>query len=83
MHARRGSVLGIPTLRLGGILVLIAGETHEYAICYFLDADVGMIETGHSVSENFRLREFSEIMKQHYPEAKIVFFERERPWQSI
>jgi len=61
--------------------VLIAGETDEYAMYYALDADVGVIETGHSVSENIGLRKFAEILKQHYPEAKIVFFECEKPWK--
>jgi len=63
--------------------VLIAGETDEYAMYYALDADVGVIETGHSVSENIGLRKFSKILKKHYLETKIVFFECERPWESI
>ncbi len=63
--------------------VLIAGETDEYAMYYALDADVDVIETGHSVSENIGLKKFVEILKQYYPEIKIVFFECKRPWKPI
>jgi len=63
--------------------VLIAGETDEYAMCYALDADVNLIETGHSLSENIGLRKFVEILGQHYTETRIVFFECKRPWKPI
>lgn len=63
--------------------VLIAGETDEYAMCYALDADVNVIETGHSISENIGLKKFVEILKQHYPETRISFFECKRPWKSV
>jgi len=61
--------------------VLIAGETDEYAMYYILDADVDMIETGHSVSENIGLKRFVGKLQEDYPETKIVFYECEKPWQ--
>jgi putative NIF3 family GTP cyclohydrolase 1 type 2 len=42
-----------------------------------------MIEVGHSVSENIGLRRFSKILKQEYPEVKVVFFERLKPWLTL
>jgi len=66
-----------------GPQALIAGETDEYAMYYALDTDVTIIETGHSASENIGLRKFVQILKQRYPETKIVFFECKRPWKFI
>lgn len=63
--------------------VLIAGEMDEYSEYYILDAGVNMIEVGHSVSENIGLKHFSDILKQHYPDVKVVFFECLKPWLTI
>ncbi len=63
--------------------VLIAGEMDEYPECYVLNAGVDMIEVGHSVSENIGLRRFSKILKQEYPEVKVVFFEYLKPWLTL
>jgi len=62
---------------------LIAGETDEYAMYYALDADVNVIEVGHSVSENIGLKKFVEKLKQDYPKIKIVFYECKKPWRSL
>ena len=63
--------------------VLIAGETDEYAMYYALDADVNIIETGHSISENIGLKGFVEKLKRDHPETKIVFYECEKPWRFL
>jgi len=63
--------------------VLVTGETDEYAMYYVLDADVCMVEIGHSVSENIGLKLFVETLRQRYPEVKVVFHECRRPWKLI
>ena len=63
-----------------GPQLLIAGETDEYAMYYVLDADVNVIETGHSVSENIGLKRFVEKLRRDHPKIKIVFYECKKPW---
>jgi putative NIF3 family GTP cyclohydrolase 1 type 2 len=55
----------------------------EYSEYYVLDVGVDMIEVGHSVSENIGLRRFSKILKQKYPEVKVVFLECLKPWLTL
>jgi putative NIF3 family GTP cyclohydrolase 1 type 2 len=55
----------------------------EYSEYYVLDVGVDMIEVGHSVSENIGLRRFSKILKQEYPEVKVVFLECLKPWLTL
>lgn len=62
---------------------LIAGEMDEYSEYYVLDAGVDMVEVGHSVSENIGLKGFSKMLKQQYPEVKVVFFECLKPWFAL
>jgi len=62
---------------------LIAGETDDYAMRYMVDADVPMIETAHSVSENPGLRSFAERLRSEFPGVKVVFYECGVPWQYL
>ncbi len=63
--------------------VLIAGESDEYAMRYVEDAGVALIETAHSVSENFGLRNFCQRLREEFPDLKVVFFDLGAPWRNV
>lgn len=63
--------------------VLIAGESDEYAMRYVEDAGVALIETAHSTSENFGLRNFCQRLKEEFPGLKVVFFDLGPPWWTV
>lgn len=49
-----------------GCDVFIAGETDNYGLRFAVDAGIGMIETGHEVSENPGLRHFAEMLAEAF-----------------
>lgn len=64
-----------------GIDVMIAGETDEYAQWAARDADIPLIETSHTVSEEPGLRHAVEMLAAHFPETPVHFYELGRPWE--
>lgn len=60
--------------------LFIAGETDTYGMHFARDAGVPMIETGHEVSENIGLRNFTERLRRDLPGLRAEYFENPRPW---
>jgi len=91
---RRVSCAGLPWGGLGldsnlgyiesvlelGADVLIAGEADEYGFTFANDADVPMIETGHSASETVGLRTFAARLRADFPGLRTTVFEATRPF---
>ncbi|HIE09692.1 MAG TPA: hypothetical protein EYP65_07575 [Armatimonadetes bacterium] len=64
--------------------VLVAGESDEYAMRYVEDARVALIETAHSTSENFGLKNFCKRLGEEFPGLKVVFFDDQGPpWRAV
>jgi len=64
-----------------GADVFIAGEADEYGMTFANDCGVPLIETGHSVSENFGLKNFAKRLRREFPGLKVVFFADTRPFR--
>ncbi len=63
--------------------VLVAGECDEYAFRFTQDADIPMIETGHSVSENPGLARFATILQAQFADVPVVYLGQPCPWQTV
>ena len=63
--------------------VLIAGECDEYAFRFTQDADVPMIETGHSLSENPGLEMFAGVLGAQFPGVRVVYCPVGCPWETL
>ena len=77
------NVAFIETVISRGADGLIAGEMDDYAMRYVIDAGVPMVETGHAVSENIGLEHFAQMLREEFPELKVVFFEVDRGWENV
>lgn len=60
--------------------VLIAGESDEYAMRMARDCNVGLIETGHAVSEEPGLAIFARHLAASYPGLRVIFHPCEPAW---
>jgi putative NIF3 family GTP cyclohydrolase 1 type 2 len=63
--------------------VLITGETEDIPMHAALDADVPLIETGHSESESPGLRRFAVMLVEFFPGLRVEFFQNPRPWEIL
>jgi len=61
-----------------GADVLIAGECDECGMIFALDAGVPIIETGHSISENIGLRNFTKRLRKQFPKVPFIFYPKKR-----
>lgn len=72
-------------LKLGAD-VFVAGEADEYGFTFASDAGVPMIETGHSLSENLGMKNFSERLRRDSSDSsglRIEFFEATRAFRYV
>ncbi len=58
-------------------------SAHRLNDRYVLDAGMYMIETSHSVSENYGLKNFTWHLRKKFPKTKTVFFDCGTPWQML
>jgi len=64
-----------------GADVFIAGEADEYGFTFANDVGVPLIETGHALSENIGIRNFTDRVRNDFPALKVVFFEKTVPFE--
>lgn len=65
-----------------GADVLIAGESDDYGFRFAAECGIPMIETAHDLSENPGLRHFVEMLRAHFPEMQITFYENAPAWRA-
>jgi putative NIF3 family GTP cyclohydrolase 1 type 2 len=61
--------------------VFIAGESDSYGFRFAAEAGIPMIETGHEISENPGLRQFTQFLTQHFPSVDFTFYEVPSIWR--
>jgi len=66
-----------------GCDVLIAGEADNYGARFAAECGIPVIETDHEISENPGIRRFTEMLKKHFPDIEISFFECGPVWQAL
>lgn len=66
-----------------GCDLFIAGETDNYGLRFAVDAGLDMIETGHEISENPGLRNFTKILAREFPDLEIYFYENAPLWENV
>jgi len=60
--------------------VLITGETEDIPMYAAVDADVPLIETGHSESECPGVRRLAALFAEAFPDVPVEFYQNPRPW---
>ncbi len=57
-----------------GADAIIGGESDEIAMLFVESCDIGLIETGHALSENIGLSNFADILQEAYPDIPVQFY---------
>ena len=59
----------------------ISGEADSYAMGFAADSGIYLIETGHEISENIGIKNFSERISGELEDVKVSYFENKPPFR--
>lgn len=74
---------GVDEAIIAGADAIICGEALDYSFRAAVDADIPLIETSHTNSENPGMREFARLLASRLPDLPVRFIDAGQPWEFV